>query len=147
MNFPRNPTFLKPTRLGNVLAAAKEYSSQIYRLDAVIWWPRLAPLLPEEFRIQVDTALTPMIMMLNLSLIFILIALFGGGSLLFERYWWLFMATFIGGLLPARGCYLAAVNQALDLGGSSNKQGCDLEPPLYYDTHQQITPGPGQMER
>lgn len=116
VNFPRNPNFLKPTRLGNVLAAAEEYSSQIYRLDAVIWWPRLAPLLPDEFRVQIDTALTPMLMMLNLSLIFTLMALIGGGVMLFDKQLLFFMAIFIGGLLLARACYFAAVSQAVDYG-------------------------------
>src|SRR5579884_1020271 len=33
--FPVDDELLKPTQLGNVLAAAEEYSYQVYRLDAV----------------------------------------------------------------------------------------------------------------
>jgi len=117
LNFPRNSKLLKPTRLGNVLAAAEEYSFQLYWLDAVIWWPRLAPLLPDDFRVQVDTALTPMLMMLNLSLTFTLIDLMGAGIvILFHWHWLLFATILIVGLLLAWACYMAAISQAVDYG-------------------------------
>ena len=115
--FPRNSTLLKPTRLGNVLVAAEEYPYQLYRLDAVIWWPRLITLLPERLRSQLDTALTPLVSLLNLSMILILVALGGGATtLLTDRRWWLGVLVIIGGLALARGCYLAATNQAMDYG-------------------------------
>jgi hypothetical protein len=114
--FPRNSKLLKPTQLGNVLVSAEEYPYQLYRLDAVVWWPRLASLLPETFRMQLDTALTPMVALLNLSMLFALIALSGGSILLLIRFWWLGAFTLIGGLALARGCYLAACNQALEYG-------------------------------
>jgi hypothetical protein len=116
-HFPRNSELLKPTRLGNVLASAEDYSYQVYRLDAVIWWPRLVTLLPETFRAQLDTALTPMVTLLNLSMILTLTALGGGASLLLsDRRWWLGVSVFIGGLVLARACYIAASNQAVDYG-------------------------------
>lgn len=34
-----------PTRLGNVIAAAEEYTSVLFNLDAVFFWPYLVPLL------------------------------------------------------------------------------------------------------
>jgi len=111
-SFPRDDELLKPTRLGNVLAAAEEYSYQVYRLDAITWWPRLATLLPEAFRIQVDTALTPMLTALNLSTIFTLLATTGGGILLTYHQWFSCGLIFLTGLVLARACYLAAINQA-----------------------------------
>jgi len=113
--FPRDPELLKPTRLGNVLAAVNEYSYTLYRLEAFIWWPRLSPLLPESFRTQVDTSLTPMQAMLNLSTIFCLLAI-GGASLLIDQSWTLFFTVGLSGLILARMCYLAAVNQAITYG-------------------------------
>jgi len=110
--FPRDTELLKPTLLGNVLAAAEEYSYQVYRLDAVIWWPRLTTLLPEDFRIQVDIALTPMLTVLNLSVIFSLLALVGLGLLLAYHQWFLYGFIVIVGLLLARSFYVAAINQA-----------------------------------
>jgi hypothetical protein len=114
-NFPRNSKLLKPTRLGNLLATAEEYSYEQYRLDAVVWWPRLATLLPEDFRSQVDTALTPILTMLNLSMILSLLTVLGGmAALLVGQHWWLGVVIIIGGLLLARICYLAAVSQVWD---------------------------------
>lgn len=110
-NFPRNPNLILPTRLGNTLIAAEEYSYQVYFLDAVTWWPRLAPLLPQAFRAQVDNALTPLLALLNL------LALVGGALVfLTDQRWWLFVLVFVGALLLARFCYAAAVKQAESYG-------------------------------
>ena len=110
--FPLDDDLIKPTQLGNVLAAAEEYSYQVYRLDAVIWWPRLATLLPEAFRVQVDTALTPMLAVLNLSTIFTLSTLTEGSLLLSQRQWFLSGLIFLIGLWLALVCYRASINQA-----------------------------------
>jgi hypothetical protein len=110
--FPRDTELLKPTMMGNVLAAAEEYSYQVYRLDAVIWWPRLTTLLPESFRIQVDMALTPMLTVLNLSVIFSLLAMTSVGFLLVKHQWYVYGTIIILGLLLARVFYSAAINQA-----------------------------------
>jgi hypothetical protein len=118
-NFPLDSDLMKPTRLGNVLVAAEEYPHQLYQLDAVLWWPRMVALLPETFRTQVDAALTPVLAMLNLSMMLTVLALGGGIAVLFtNRLWWLFVTVFFGGLLLARICYLAAVSQAADYGES-----------------------------
>lgn len=114
--FPHDPDLLKPTRLGNVLAAVDEYSFALYRLDAFIWWPRLSPLLPESFRTQVDTSLTPMQAMLNLSMFFCLLAIGGGTTMLIDHRWALFLIVGFSGLMLAWICYLAAVNQAINYG-------------------------------
>ncbi|MFZ1709040.1 MAG: hypothetical protein WAW20_10685, partial [Anaerolineae bacterium] len=47
LNFPRNEALLRPTQLGNTFTAAEEYPYQVYNLDAILWWPRLTPLLPD----------------------------------------------------------------------------------------------------
>ncbi len=104
--FPIDPALLLPTKLGNVLNASNEYSHQIYHLDAIVWWPRLAPLLPENFRNRLDLALSPVQALLNLSIIFTLSAIGGGVTALAEQRWLLFVATFICGLFLARMCYL-----------------------------------------
>lgn len=114
-NFPRDSNRMKPTRLGNMLASAEEYPHQLYQLDAVLWWPRLVALMPEIFRTQVDTALTPMLAMLNLSMILILLALGGGIAVIVIHWlWWVFLVTVLGGLLLAWVCYRAAISQAGD---------------------------------
>ncbi|MFI1035196.1 hypothetical protein [Streptomyces sp. NPDC020951] len=50
--FPPEPQDLLPTRLGNALRAAEFYASDSrrYGIDAVFFWPRLYPLLPDALR-------------------------------------------------------------------------------------------------
>jgi hypothetical protein len=116
-NFPRDPAFLRPTRLGNTLTAAEEYSFQVYGLDSILWWPRLVVLLPGPFRAQVDDALVPMVTLLNLSAMLNLLAIIGGGLLiLIGGQWFLFAAVFLGAFVLAWLCYQAAVGQAASYG-------------------------------
>jgi hypothetical protein len=108
---------LRPTRLGNALTAAEEYSTEMYRADAVLWWPRLTPLLPESFRSQVDAALTPMLALVNLSAILGLLAVVGGPVFAWLSRGWLWFATILTAeLFLAWLCYLAAVTQAVEYG-------------------------------
>jgi hypothetical protein len=39
-----------PTRFGNILRASERYPVTRYSIDPIIFWPRLFPLLPEQFR-------------------------------------------------------------------------------------------------
>jgi hypothetical protein len=115
--FPRDPGLVKPTRLGNLLAAAEEYSYQLYQLDAVLWWPRLAPLLPSKFRSEIDGALTPVLALLNLSLGFTILGIGGGVAILLSPVaWWWGVLVLVIGLLVAWTCYSAAVNRVVDYG-------------------------------
>ncbi|MFE5923210.1 hypothetical protein [Streptomyces sp. NPDC056468] len=66
--YPRNSRLIRPTRLGNLLTAAEEHSYQRYRIDAVIWWPRFTPVLPQTFRDQLDEALLPLTSLTSLTL-------------------------------------------------------------------------------
>lgn len=117
--YPVKSSLIKPTRLGNVLVAAEEYPYQLYRLDAVLWWPRLAALLPETIRTQIDTALTPMLAMLNLSM---MLMLFMAGTVAtlvaVHHWWWQLGCVLIAEILLARVCYLAATIQAEDYGAT-----------------------------
>ncbi|NOZ50502.1 MAG: hypothetical protein GXP37_10710 [Chloroflexi bacterium] len=122
LGYPRDSDRIRPTRLGNTFTAAEEYPFQLYRLDAVLWWPRLMPHLPEDFRGQADAALTPLLALVNLSALFLLLAVGGGTWLVGQDLWgveqplWRFLLVFLGGLLLARWFYLAAVAQAADYG-------------------------------
>jgi hypothetical protein len=115
--FPKNPNLLRATRLGNILTAAEEYPYLIYQMETIDWWPRLVPLLPDPFRIQVDFALTPIVALLNLSTCLILLTLGSSISILLaDQRWWLFVLIVIIGLLLARLCYLAATDCAVAYG-------------------------------
>ncbi|MEJ2853382.1 MULTISPECIES: hypothetical protein [unclassified Saccharothrix] len=63
--YPQPPRDVLPTRMGNVVRAAELHPSVRYRLDAVVLWTRLQPLLPKEFddavkdaKVSVDLLLT-----------------------------------------------------------------------------------------
>lgn len=115
--FPGRTRDLRPTRLGNVLAAAEEHPSRLIGMDAVHWWPRLAPLLPGELRGQIDAALVPVIALLNFTTLLTFTAVVGGAYVAArDDRWWLFLLVFGGGLGLARLCYSAAVAQAVEYG-------------------------------
>lgn len=106
-----------PTRLGNVLTAAYDYSKNTYEIEAALWWPRLTPLLPETFRNQVDAALLPLFALINLCSLSVLFSLAGGLilALLGDRPL-PFALCLLGGLAFARVCYHGAVTQAGNYG-------------------------------
>lgn len=108
--FPKDDHQVRATGLGNRIRAAEEYPAILYRLDAVLWWPRLASAMPAEMRTRVDAAFTPVVALLNLCTIFWLWALVGGAWLYrFDPRAWVFAAVFFGGLLAAWIAYRAAV--------------------------------------
>jgi hypothetical protein len=57
-HFPPEEAGLLPTRLGNVMRAAELYAADQsrYGIDAVFFWPRLYPLLPDPLRASLDAA-------------------------------------------------------------------------------------------
>ncbi len=64
---PLAPASLMPTALGNVMKAAELYPQQRYRLDAVVIWSRLQPLLPAEYTELLQQAKTSIDVLLTLS--------------------------------------------------------------------------------
>ncbi len=110
--YPRNRSLIRPTRLGNILTAAEEHSYLRYRIDAVVWWPRVAPILPQVFRDQLDEALLPLMALINSALT---VALGGvtGGVLLAIHYRWIPAIVFcIVSVLLGVLTYYSAVSQA-----------------------------------
>jgi hypothetical protein len=43
-----------PTRLGNILLAGERYPLERYKIESHFFWPRLYPLLPEQFQREYD---------------------------------------------------------------------------------------------
>jgi hypothetical protein len=108
---------LLPSRLGNALASNYEYGAQVYQIDPAIWLARLAPLLPETFRSQMDNALTPVFCLLNLSTAFSAFAVIGGSLVVvLDQRWWLFLLVWGAGLGIAFVCYRASISQAAEYG-------------------------------
>jgi hypothetical protein len=108
---------VRATRLGNAMTAAEEYPRQVYGLDSVLWWPRLATILPEKLQNQVDAAIVPMISLLNLCTASVLLAIGGAVYMIAsDTPAALFTIPLWGGFLLARICYRAAVSQAVSYG-------------------------------
>lgn len=117
--FPRKEEDLLPTRLGNVLKAAELYPSDEgrYGIDAVFFWPRVYPLLPEHFRQSLGEARASLDLMLVTSFLAMLFAL---GAAVFlalvggECETW--FAALGSGLLVAWLAYRGAVRAAVVFG-------------------------------
>lgn len=115
--FPHDPRRLRPTRLGNVFAAAEEYPFAVYGVDGVLWWPRLLAVLPDRLHEQIDDATVPLVSLLNLGTVIAAIATGAGVVLLFAgRTWVPFWAPPLIGIPLAWLCYRAAVGRAVSFG-------------------------------
>lgn len=117
--FPHSPARVRPTQIGNILVAAEEYPWLTYNIDSVLWWPRLAAVMPDAFRAQVGANLTPMIAFLNLATLSCLSSIVTGAILWFvEGLPWWGVICLITGFALARAWYLAAASPAVKYGQS-----------------------------
>ena len=101
---------LRPTALGNVLAAMDDTAGRAYGLDAVIAWPRLYPVLSDQVKSLVDDrrdALDASVRMTATMTVTVLLAL----VLLLRSDWWMLLALIP--LAVALLAYSAAVQGAL----------------------------------
>jgi hypothetical protein len=108
--FPMPDHLLRPTALGNVLAAMEDTAGRAYGLDPAVAWPRLYPVLGDQVKSLVDDrrdALDASVRMTATMTVTVLLAL----VLLLRSGWWMLLA-----LLPlavAVLAYVAAVQAAL----------------------------------
>lgn len=115
--FPHDPGRLRPTRLGNALAAAEEYPLEAYGLDGLLWWPRLLAVLPEDLRDRLDDANAPMVGFINLATVLLFIMPASTAILLSASVPWLpFWLPLVVGLPLAWLCYRVAVSHAVNFG-------------------------------
>jgi hypothetical protein len=68
-SFPVRQKSILPTRLGNVVRAFEGYPKLKYGIDAIMLWPRLAPILPKEVTESLDSAKASFDFMLNASVL------------------------------------------------------------------------------
>ena len=120
LHYPADLKKIKPTRLGNILAAAEEYPHKLYRIDVYLWWPRLVTLLPETLLNSMSVAEGSLISLLNMSAICagLALVLLGAGGFKFVSGsdWQLPLLLCITSGVVARVCYAAALSQAEDYG-------------------------------
>lgn len=115
-NYPLTEELIMPTRLGNTLRAAEEYSSIAYGMDSVFWWPRLWPLLPDTIRKDIDESSISLVALLNFTSLIVTVAIFGLYSLRQAGLYWQAWLELLMGLTLAYISYGAAVLQAEDYG-------------------------------
>lgn len=115
--YPPQAERLLPTRLGNVLRSAEDYPVTAYGMDAVFWWPRLWPLLPEAAQEGMEDILIPFLALLNLATWASAVTIVGVIYILRARLgWWQPLAVLLGGLLLFWTAYRGAVAQARGYG-------------------------------
>jgi hypothetical protein len=68
------PSSLKPTRMGNVLAAIEEYPERRYGMVSPLLWPRLLGILPTKLDGLIKAQNTSVMFLLNLSLLSLVFA-------------------------------------------------------------------------
>jgi hypothetical protein len=115
--FPQGSKHVRPTRFGNVLANLEEHSAFVHGMDHWLWWPRLAPLLPDTMSGIVATELANTTGLLNLSLVWAAIALVGAVVLgVAGELWTTAIAVLGGGLLLSWVSYRTAVTEGAEAG-------------------------------
>lgn len=114
--FPQDESLVQPTAFGNVLETAREHAWIAYAMDGNLWWPRLTPLLPQEFRAMLGGAQAPLMALLNLSVVFCVLAVVAVAAFGFRGGEWVTaLIAALAMLVLARCCYHAAVGLATEV--------------------------------
>ena len=66
-SFPDSIEFLMPTKLGNILISAEQYSGSRYGMDSTVWWPRLYDVLPQQTKEKIEHTVNELYILLNFS--------------------------------------------------------------------------------
>jgi hypothetical protein len=105
-----------PTRLGNILLAGEMYSTDRYGIDCIIFWPRLWPLLPEQFQRDYEEFLITYEFPLVVSFLAAVTGLILGAVTVASRQpTSVFLAVFLGGFSLAYGAYRFSLASAEEL--------------------------------
>jgi len=100
-SLPHDRAYVMPTALGNVFAVMEEYPHERYGMDAIVYWPRLAAVIPADYTSLIADLKTTLDFLLNLSL---LTGLFGL-SALGVGAWFLMIPECVYGLIALIVCY------------------------------------------
>jgi hypothetical protein len=115
--YPSSPADFLPTRLGNTLLAAENYSRERYGLDSVLFWPRQYLLLTDALRTVVDDARRAIDQFIVIASLSVLTAIITTGlgitGQLSSRVW---VPTGLGAAALALMTYRSAVRAAITFG-------------------------------
>lgn len=105
-----------PTTLGNILRAGERYAASRYGMDTIYFWPRLYPLLPQQFQADYEEFMINYEFPLVVAFEVLLVAIVGGLTvLLTDGPALLFGLIFGGGNLAALCFYVLSFSSAEDL--------------------------------
>ncbi|SRR6266487_847260 len=105
-----------PTALGNILLAGERYALSRYHMDAIYFWPRLYPLLPDQFKTDYEQFIVNYEFPLVVSFEAMLVAVIGGLTVLLTGGSpVLFSLWFGGGNLIAYAFYVLSFSSAEEL--------------------------------
>ncbi|TYK53116.1 hypothetical protein [Actinomadura decatromicini] len=121
-SFPMSDHLVRPTRLGNILAAMEDTAGRTYGLDGVIAWPRLYPQLSDRTRALVDDRRDMLDAAARLAVTSALVTVIGTALLLGTGWWQLLSLIPLGmaalahaGTVQAAHAYAEVVHVAFDL--------------------------------
>jgi hypothetical protein len=112
--FPMPEHLIRPTALGNALAAAEDTAGAGYGLDAVVVWPRLYPVMGAQARVIVDDLRDGMDAATRLAATGVFTAIATVALLVFRSGWWTLLA--LAPLAVAVLGYIGAVRAAVAFG-------------------------------
>jgi hypothetical protein len=67
--YPDNLSDVLPTRFGNTLKAAENYSGERYGFDGVHFYPRLMQVVPAEYKLNIDAARNELSFLANMAIL------------------------------------------------------------------------------
>jgi hypothetical protein len=111
-DYPTRRESVMPTRLGNVLRAAEDYPLIRYNIDAVVVWPRLYLVLPDQVTTAIAAAKTPLDLMAVIGAVASAFAVSGTVISAVLLPWYAPFACLAGGLAVTWFAYAGAVQAA-----------------------------------
>ena len=76
LTYPEALADVLPTQFGNTLKAAENYSGDRYGFDGVSFWPRLVYVIPNDYKLTIDSVRNELSFLVNMSVLSIIFSLF-----------------------------------------------------------------------
>jgi hypothetical protein len=138
--FPMPDHLLRPTALGNVLAAMEDGAGRAYGLDAVTAWPRLYPILGDQSKSLVDDRRDALDAAVRMAVTMTVTAITSLVLLLWSGWWLLLILMPLGvavlaynGAVQAALAYTETVYVAFDLHRADLLTALRMDPPSQRD--------------
>jgi hypothetical protein len=69
LQYPLDPKDVLPSRFGNTLKAAENYSGDRYGIDGVHFWPRMVHVIPTDYKLSIDNTRNELSFLVNMSIL------------------------------------------------------------------------------